>query len=362
MIYTNFARPLFLACLPLVLALASCQKGVDIDLDNPPPIPGNIQDSTLLIKSIARTYNNGQDSIVEHYSYDTINKKIILEWTDTYSDPVYPGDQSEYHNTKAELSYNSKGLLTGVVYTYPSSYVPFDYDYGKIDIRYDNDNIVQEIVVKYMTGISLSSIMNKTMLPGGGYRLEWSISDPNISDDMYYRTAVFSNDGKNIVNVEDHRLNEISPSGDPVEYKFIRTDSLVYDVNGNVLEVLTNFVDGRDSTTANYTSYEFTGRQTKGNELYNQRRLIMNGLADMPFGESDDISYGVGILSFHFEYEYFQYSKYPADAAKVRMWDGAFKDFATHPTYDNKNRLTKFTGFFVDNDLEPHEYRITYYK
>ena len=246
------------------LVLTSCQKGVDIDLDNPPPLPEEVKDSTLLIASIAWTYNDGKDSIVEHYSYDTINKKIILNWTDTYSNPVYPGDQSEYNNTKAELSYNSKGLLSGVVYTYPASYVPFDYDYDKIDIRYDNNNIVQEIIVKYIPGITLSSIINKTMLPGGRYKLEWSISDPNISDDIYYRTAVFSSDGKNILNVMDHRLNETSPSGDPVEYKFVRTDSLVYDVTGNVTKILTIFVDGRDNTTTEYTSYEFTGRQAKG--------------------------------------------------------------------------------------------------
>ena len=82
----------------------------------------------------------------------------------------------------------------------------------------------------------------------------------------------------------------------------------------------------------------------------------------MPFFENDDLSYGVGIMSFHFEYEYCQFSAFPAESAKVRMWDGSFKNFTSNPTYDSKNRLTKFTTFFVDNDLKPYEHRINYYK
>jgi hypothetical protein len=345
-----------------LIVLTSCQKDPGVDLDNPPPLPGEIKDSTFLIKSIAWTYNYGEDSIVEFYSYDTVNKKITLNWTDTYSDGILLGDQSSYNNTKAELSYNSKGLLVHATYTYPPSYIPFDYDYEKIDIQYDNENVVQEITVKFMKDNTVTIKIDKIMTPGGGYNLQWIIEDTNIYDDRYYRRAQFSSDGKNIFNIVDHRLVETSPFGTPVEYQFTRIDSLAYDAAGNVIKILTRTFNGRDNTTADYVSYEFNGRQDKGSQLSDQRHLIMNGLADLPFEEFDIVTYGLGILSFHDKYAYLQYSKHPAETAQVRMWDGTFRNFSTGPTYDNKNRLVKFTGFFVDNDLEPNEYRITYYK
>src|SRR5688500_5349057 len=107
MIYINYKKLLFIPCLLIILALASCQK--DADPSDPDPIPDEVKDSTLLIKSIARTYNSGKDSIVENYFYDTVNKKITLNWTDSGTEPSIPNYQSEYNNSKADLNYNSKG-------------------------------------------------------------------------------------------------------------------------------------------------------------------------------------------------------------------------------------------------------------
>jgi hypothetical protein len=92
----------------------------------------------------------------------------------------------------------------------------------------------------------------------------------------------------------------------------------------------------------------------------------MNGIANMPFSDSDLGSFiadeAFGILSINLETEYMQYSKYPIQTAKVRMWDNSIRDFTSNSEFDNKNRLTKFTGFLNDYDLEPIGYRINYYK
>lgn len=235
---TNTTQKLLsLSFLLTLIFLTACQKDPGVDLDNPPPIPSEIKDSTFLIKSIVWIYNDGKDSIVEHYSYDTVNKRITLAWTDTYSDGVIFGDQSAYHNTKAELSYNTTGLLSRVVYTYPASYVPFEYDYDIIDIAYDPDNIVQNIATKYKGGATVLTTMNKTALPSGGYELKWTISEPDFPDNITHRTAVFSNKGKNIVSVDDYRFMDTSPNGNITEYKISKTDSLAYDANDNVTKI-----------------------------------------------------------------------------------------------------------------------------
>ena len=89
----------------------------------------------------------------------------------------------------------------------------------------------------------------------------------------------------------------------------------------------------------------------------------MNGIANIPFGDYDGIiEEAFGILSFNLMYETLLFSKYPVSTVKARMYDGSFKDFTSNSTFDSKNRLTKFTGFLHDYDLDPREYRVNYYK
>ena len=75
---------LFLFSLIACVLLTACQKDVDVDLDNPPPIPDEVEDSTLLVKSITMISDEGKDTIVESYFYDTVNKKITLSWKDNF--------------------------------------------------------------------------------------------------------------------------------------------------------------------------------------------------------------------------------------------------------------------------------------
>jgi hypothetical protein len=351
MIYNTFKNLLFVSSLLASLAFASCQKGVDIN--DPDIIPGEVKDSTLLIKSISRFANTDEDSLTEYYSYDTVNRKITLTWDDP-SESYFPD------GSQLELSYNAAGLLVHVAYKYPLGYTQWEYDYNIIDITYDADKILQSITTKYSNGSIESKVFSKTRLSSGNYQLTWD--ETNLPDDKIFRKAVFDAEGKTIVNIiENSFIAETSPTGDDIFTNYIATDSLVYDASGSVIKIISSRVDTLRHTNDSYISYDFT-RQTKGDQLYKQRQIIMNGIANMPFGNFDSPEDAFGVLSFSVDNEYLQYSKYPMQTAKVHMWDGSYKNFIAPSEFDNKNRLTKFTGFFHDYDLEPQEYRINYYK
>lgn len=356
MVISSLKKLFFVPAVLAILVLASCQK--EIDINDPDIIPEEVKDSTLLIKSITLLANRGlpdEDSVTEHYSYDTINKKIILTWYDRSGSWYADG-------TSAELSYTNKGLLYHVAYKYPLGFTPWDYDYNTIDIVYDPENVLQKITVKYSNGSIESKLFTKAILSGGKYQLSWDESNSG-PDDIVLRRAVFDAAGKNIINATEHSfIAETSPAGDNIFTNFITTDSLFYDASGNVSKIVRNEVDTLRHTTDSYIFYEFV-RQTKGDQLYNHRQTIMNGIANMPFGDPDaPVEDAFGILSFSLDYEYQQYAKYPIQTAKARMWDGSYKDFTASSDFDNKNRLTKFVWFFHDYDLEPIEYRIRYYK
>ncbi len=345
---------LFASSVFVLLVLTSCQKGVDIDLDNPPPIPGEVKDSTLLIKSIKSVWDIGlpnEDSLTEYYSYDTVNRKITITWRDENGDYVPDG-------SKVELSYNTKGHLVNASYHYPVGYVPWDFDYNTINIEYDGNNVLQKVIVKYMGGSQESAAFNKTVLADNGYQLAWT--ETMLEDDSIFRKAIFDKEGKAVLNHIEHYYYP-SP-GLPAMDTTILRDSIAYDAGGSVMKVFVKSEFKPTNEMHDFTLYEFT-RQTKGDQLYNQRKLIMNGIDNVPFGDYDSMfADAFGILSFSMEYENWQYSKYPCQTVRARMSDGSFKNFTSNSTFDDKNRLTKFTGFFHDLDLEPVEYSITYYK
>ena len=354
--FTRVTKNLLFVFPVLVLfVLTSCQKGVDIDLDNPPPIPEEVKDSTLLIKSIKAVWDIGlpnEDSLIEYYSYDTINRKLTITWRDENGD--YVPDSS-----KVELSYNTKGHLVNASYHYPAGYVPWDFDYNTINIEYDGNNVLQKVMVKYMDGSQESAVFNRTtILADNGYQLTWN--ETMLEDDSIFRKAIFDKEGKAVVSYIEHYYHPTP--GLPEIDTTIARDSIAYDAGGSVIQVFTRSEFKRTNELWDYKLYEFT-RQTKGDQLYNQRKLIMNGIDNMPFGDYDSmIADAFGVLSFSLNYENWQYSKYPCQTVRARMYDGSFKNFTSNPTFDNKNRLTKFTGFFHDYDLEPIEYSITYYK
>ncbi len=350
---------LILPIVLLSLVAISCQKELDIDLDKPPIIPDEVKDSTLLIKSIAWVYNGGTDSIVEHYNYDTANRKITLNWTDSETDPQDPTYQSVYNNSKAVLTYNNKGLLIHVDYQYSALFTGRDYAISSIDITYDIENVVSQIDVRYLGGSTASRPFTRTTLANGNYRLQWEDSDPT---DPFARTttrmAEFTAEHKNVLN------SQLSyQSFNNVYFDLIVNDSLIYDEVGSVVRVMTNIKYEYDNTEQNFTSEEYSGRWTKGDQLYNQRKLILNGIADIPFNdESELISFYIGVLSFQMGYETMQYSKFPIKGVRLEVYDGRYEDVEAIVEFDSKDRLVRCSTFWLDTDVVSSEYRITYFK
>ncbi|RYD90531.1 MAG: hypothetical protein EOP50_15820 [Sphingobacteriales bacterium] len=151
------------------------------------------------------------------------------------------------------------------------------------------------------------------------------------------------------------------PSGQKVYTRVTRVDSMVYE-NGALIGVHTSQEDTIKHSLEKYMTYEFSGRATKGDQLHNHRQTIMKGIANIPFQDGDGIADAFGRLSAYLEYEWLQYSPYPVQHSRVRMWDGRYDEFTTTVTFDAKNRLTRLTWFVTDLLLDPCEYLITYYK
>jgi hypothetical protein len=351
-----FAFPVF-----VLLVLTSCQKGVDIDLDNPPPLPDNIKDSTELIKSIRLNIHelSGQpsdDSAKEDYFYDTINKKIIITYDHSASNPDY------YNFSSIEHSYDNKGLLTNVIHKYRDGFVPLDNYLVSVKLDYDAEKIIRKLTIQNYKGDIRVVPFTKTSLSPDKYELSWD--EPLFTgwaEDTINKSAIFSTDGR-CLRVEYRRMHE-NVNGEPLRF-VIYTDSLIYDVEGNIKKVQATYIDTTDHEEENYLGCEFFSHYTKGDQLYKQKQLLLNGIANMPFGE--DLFFGSisGILSyFSGDYESMQYHKYPFQTAKVYGGNAIqYRSFKSTVQFDSKDRLTKFTGFFNDIELFPYVFEIGYYK
>jgi hypothetical protein len=126
-----------------------------------------------------------------------------------------------------------------------------------------------------------------------------------------------------------------------------------------------NTVSGFDHK---YTDFEFTSRQNRGDQLYSQRRLLLNGIADIPIG---DEFYGLtnfaGLITILIselprDVEYFQYLKYPFISARVYAWgDDEYEDMYANSEFDSSDRLVAFTTDPTHFGIK-YKYRITYYK
>jgi len=352
-----FVFPVF-----VLLVLSSCQKGVDIDLDNPPPLPGEVTDSTLLVKSIKLvTYDPtsglATDSIKEDYFYDTVNKKIILTFDKAASGPDYS------HFGSIDHSYNTNGLLTNVVYKYANGFVPGDDDMVSVSLDYDADKVIQKIAIHYFSGEIRNIVFKKTSLSSGKYQLNWTEPFPFSDGDTTALSAVFDATGKPLNRTQSYSYIAVT-GPEEIYTKIINTDSLYYDAQGSVSKIIWRNIDTLRQIDELITSVEFTSRQSKGDQLYNIRQVLLNGMANIPVGE--DVFNGSisGILSFFSNgFEPMEYSKYPFQAAKV--YDGqtqAYDNFTGVSTFDSKDRLTKLRGFLAEVELEPYEWSITYYK
>gem|GEM_PF-5307608 len=337
---------------------SSCQKELDIDLDNPPPIPDDVADSTFLIKSIAWMYNDGMDSVVEHYAYDTVSRKISLSWTDSEMDPNDQTTPHEFKGAKTELSYNSAGLLVSVDYTHSPTLPPSDNEFKRMEIKYDEENIVEKITLTYRNGPADIREFAKRKHPDGSYQLGWV--EPAIApgDRVTVRETFFKPDGSVQLNYRTRIL-----MGNSLEDRRTWVDSMAYDGNGNVEKVFTYEYDENGDLSEEYISVEYTGRELKGDQLYNHRKLVLRGISEIPLGAFDEMLFGsIGILSGYLEFEPTQFSKFPASRAKIRLYDGSYSEFQPAHSFDHMDRLIRFNSYFVDIDIIPAEIRIHYFK
>ena len=340
----------------LGLFFASCQKTPDVDLDNPPPIPEEVLDSTLLIKSIACILNNGSDSVVEHYDYDTINRKITVSWTFSDMDENDPNYVPEFVDAKTEFHYNNAGRLIRVDYTHSPHLPPSDDEYTKAEIIYDDENIVKRIILSYRNRPADVREFEKTMLDDGRYVLEWLEPAISSTSSDISRISFFSADGRVEMNLRiSFILNE------PFKYDNW-LDTIYYDANGNVEKVFTQQYDAPGHVKDEYFSVEYTDRESGGDEFYNQRKLLLNGISEIPIGEYDEMLLGsMGMFSRYLEFEAAQFSRFPARKARIRLEDGSFQEYQPVYTFDSKNRLSLITCYFLQPDLHPVTYRIHYF-
>lgn len=345
--------------------LISCQKEIDIDPDNPLPIPDGVVDSTLLVKSIRVNFIDPVtglpegDTIKEYYFYDTASRKIILTLDQEASSHYFTGAGVEH-------SYDGNGLLTKVIYKYREGFIPNDDDRISVQLEYDSDKVIKKITLFYFNGDVRSVAFRKSLLSEGKYRLDWGeptdIYIPGGQDTVSV-SAVFDKTGKCLTHAYSYGYNTVYGGGEDTYTMQIFRDTLVYDELGSVVKVIKNFVDTLKHINETIVGCEFSSRHNKGNQLFNLRQVLLNGIAGIRFG--DEMFHGsiTGTLSFvPGGYEPMQYHMYPFKSARVyNTWTKEFSDFTAISEFDNRDRLVKFRGFSAD-DMFPYVYGITYYK
>lgn len=355
MTYNNLPRLLFVPAIAVILALTSCQREVDfIDINN---LPDNVKDSTLLIKSITFISDDGfgvMDTVIESYSYDSVNHKVLITWNSTTSTDI-PDGMTE------EIGYNANWMVTHGVFTYPSGYTPGISDFTTVDVEYDAQKILKKITTKYADGTTDVRNYTKFMLSGGNYQLSWDETNPaDLLIISSLRRAVFNADGKNIISISDESFD--TGSSPPEFNNIIVSDTLSYDAVGNVSHIVRNVIDTLHHTNQSFLFYEFAGRETRGDQLYNQRQGLMHGIANMPFGDGDSNVGIFGLLSFGLDFENLQYLKYPVQTTNIYHWNNSNFIFNSSSEFDSKNRLVKFKGFFIDLTTSDRIFKIKYFK
>lgn len=354
----------FYILFPVLILIVSCQK--EIDPTDPDQIPEGVKDSTLLIKSIRLNSVDPQsgladdDSIKEDYFYDTVNRKIILTIDHAASHPDY------FPFVGIEHQYDANGLLTNVTHKYRDGFVLDDDLLVSVKMDYDADKVLQKIAISYFNGEVRTILFKKTALSSGKYELKWNqprfdpftISEKNTT----HIRSIFGKEGKCLWTEYAYKVSV--GSGDEDYEEVIITDSLIYDAMGNVSKILVNIVDTANQKNETFVGCEFLARHSKGDQLYNQQQVLLNGIANIPFGE--DLVRGSisGILSYFPDgYEPKQYHKYPFQTAKVyNSQTKQYDSFTAVSEFDSKDRLVKFRGFLNDYQLFPYLYEITYHK
>lgn len=342
------------------LFLFSCQK--DINRVDDQIFGRNYPlDSLLLVREISMDLVDPVsglpygDSTIEHYQYDSVNRQITLNWTD-FSGNLMTG-------ISAVFTYHADGLLSGVEYKFPTGYTPTSADLHRMKLEYDNQQVIQRITKTFGNGATESTVFQKTLLAGGNYQLEWAEANDEIPSLPVLRRAAFDAAGRCLISEADYHY----PSGLPGSVaREKRTDSLHYTPDGNLGWVFRTLLDSATNTRDTFMLAEFYTRKQKGDNLFNQREMLMQGISNIPLDAySLHFSGLFGILSYlPGDVENKQYMRYPYELGQLyNFGTGGYEVVQSlvviDPGYD---RLLIFRGFFHDANMIQLEYRIRYYK
>ncbi|MEO8821796.1 MAG: hypothetical protein ABI267_00635 [Ginsengibacter sp.] len=338
-----------------VFSITSCKKNdttqstITVDSASIAAIP--FIDSTQMIKSFSENHYDNLGNFVDstgtfYFSYDANNKIMSLSTPSLdkgYAVLVFRYDNSgklfeeDFLNTRPLSIYQGGTILTAINYTY------------------DAQNVINSRTTKDYYGNIIDSIyLNKTNNPSGGYTLSYNSSQSNFVRDSTLNTSTFDAGGK-LISLRALTLPD---------FHFGYVDSVVYDATGNVTKVIRNELLGSFSNSITYAEFEFSSRDTTGNQFYNFNRLLFNGISNMPLDLLANNSVGPG-FNGNQNFSFFQFTKYPALRTKVyQTYSGTYLTFNPNPQYDSHGRLIKYR-MYTYNDGDPYyytDYILTYYK
>ncbi len=352
MLHCRCSKLLLLFTITILCICCSCNKSADQTIVN------GIKDSSLLIKSITNIIW-GQDSVTEYYSYDSAKRNINIHWTYDFNYPNYSSSLQS-----ADLNYNNKLLLSHISYNYKRHKSD---DRSEVDINYDAEDIIQRIIIKYFNGKNSTVNFYKTRLDGGKYQLDWveHYLTNGVNDSTVFSSS-YDSDGKCLNAYFSSSMPAVyDANGNVTDYTLIKvTKTYIYDTEGNLNKIQTNIIDTFQETNETKIAVEFSGRLTKGNELYNQRKTLLNGIANIPeLTNSSEATFidMAGILSwFPFEFESQSFVNYPCTTAKSYSFMTKKNYTSTGVSnFDDKGRLVNFSGSLYGNDFA---WRIVYFK
>ncbi len=340
-----------------IFSIASCKKNdtaqstIIVDSTSIAAIP--FMDSAQMIKSFSENHydnlGNFVDSSGTFYFFYDINNRImsLLTKFSTFPDLRYTVlafryDNSgrlfeeDFYNTRPLSIYQGGTILTTINYTY------------------DAQNIISSRTTKdYYKNIIDSISLNKTINPSGGYTLSYNSSQSNFVHDSTLNTCSFDAGGKLIS----------SSALTLPDFHFGYMDSVIYDATGNVTKVIRNELLGSLSNSITYNEFEFSSRDTIGNQFSNFNRLLFNGIANLPIDLLANNSVGPG-FNGNQNFKFYQFTKSPSLSTKVyQTYSGSYLTFNPHPQYDSHGRLVKYR-MYTYNDGDPYYYTdiiLTYY-
>ncbi|HEY5371158.1 MAG TPA: hypothetical protein VIJ75_19415 [Hanamia sp.] len=341
----------------LVFSISSCQKG---EISNSPVVLDSatimgFKDSTQLVKSISQKFYDSLGNFVfsdsgTFFYYDTINRKVII--SDQF---VSSPDISHY---LMSLSYNNNGMLIQAKFN-----ITDDGSINQVrvvDYTYDEENIVNSQTFTFTKGNIETIPINKTSDLQDGYTLDFNVPITDFPDSTLY-TISFDSSGRILSKSELYYP----------DLKSGTTHSFVYDADGNVSKMIEGFINGPNgatpSDTTTHTTFEFNGRDTKGNQLYNLNSLLFNGVASFLLNLGAAEFNGSLLDGFNDRY-LCQFTKYPA--LNTKAWKSSPDSYVTfnpNPQYDNIGRLISYrlygVGYANGHGYYSYEDQIlTYYK